>query len=248
MILSMTKKINRNKNNLQDIEKYLETTILSPAVDKAALGDVIRDYGELAIDTLLTNGLLKEIPLIKTVAAIPQIINDFNNQMLIKKIVHFLLQLGSTSFEERVAFLNTLDGDKRIEIISNLVLVLGRYEHTQKAELHGRIFAAYVKNEINYFEYMSLVYAITMINVKLLPDLIRFYTVETSVYPPIERIYNLMFLQLIRIDNSPIGTYGGKGPTYKKNKLGMLMVEIGCQTKIPQDYKDIILGKVSPRR
>ena len=52
-----------------------------------------------------------------------------------------------------------------------------------------------------------------------------------------EIIYNFIFLKLIRIDTSSIGRLGGGGPEYKRNKLGVLMVEICMNVSVPDNYK-----------
>ena len=83
-------------------------------------------------------------------------------------------------------------------------------------------------------------------NMGALPSLVNFYKSESNGLLTQEQIYNFIFLQLIGIDNSKIGTYGGGGPEYKKNRFGLILVEIGTETKIPGDYREKILGHSDP--
>ena len=68
----------------------------------------------------------------------------------------------------------------------------------------------------------------SLINVDSITELINFYRAGSNSASslPVELLYYFGFLQLIRIDNSLIGTYGGGQPRYHKNSLGEKFVEI----------------------
>ena len=231
---------------MNNISKSLDDTLLSSSTDEATktIKDLSTDFTEAGIDALIQNDVVKEIPVVKTLLAIPKVIKSISNYLFLQKIIRFLYQLNGTTLKERQDFLASLNTSKREEIISNLILVLDKHDHLQKSELQGKLFVAYIKGLINYSDYMALTYALNMMDIKLLSSLVSFYVSETSQTLKPETIYNFIFLQLVRIDNSQIGLIGGGGPMYKRNKLGMLMVEICTEAKIPQDYKDQILGKI----
>lgn len=228
------------------IGKSLDDTLLSSSTDEATktIKDLSVDFTEAGIDALIQNDIVKEIPVVKTLLAVPKVIKSISSYLFLQKIIRFLYQLNTTTLKERQVFLTSLETSKREEIISNLILVLDKHDHLQKSELQGKLFVAYIKGLINYSDYMALTYALNMMDIKLLSSLVSFYVSETSHILKPETIYNFIFLQLVRIDNSQIGLFGGGGPMYKRNKLGMLMVEICTEVKIPQDYKDQILGKI----
>ncbi|MBL7159829.1 hypothetical protein ISS85_05095 [Candidatus Microgenomates bacterium] len=227
-------------NNLED---QLGKTITSPSTDNAmqAMSSLVTDLIEIDIDTLIGNELIKELPVVKVFVTASKVIKGISNELLLKKIFIFLFQLKGTTLKEREKFLQKLGSSKRKEILSNLILVLDKHEQLRKSEIQGKLFAAYIKEKMNYMDYMTLTYVVNMMDINTLEALVKFYTIKSSASLKPELIYNFIFLQLIRIDNSKIGTLGGGGPEYKRNRLGMLLVEHGAEAKIPQDYKKLIL-------
>lgn len=227
---------------MDNINKSLDDTLLSSSTDEAtkAMMDISEDLTEVSLDTLIKNDIVKEIPVIKTLLVFPKLVKGISNYLFLQKIIRFLFELKETSQDERQKFLTNLEGSKREEIISNLLLVIDKHDQLKKSELQGKLFSAYIKGQLNYDEYMSLTYSLNMMDIKTLSVLINFYNSKTLCTLKPETIYNFIFLQLVRIDTSLIGTWNGGGPTYKRNRLGMLMVEICSGAKIPQNYKDKI--------
>lgn len=225
---------------MDKITDSLKDTLLSSYTDSAtkAIGELSVDLTEITVDTLINNEYVKELPVIKTLLIFPKAIRGISSYLLLQKIIRFIFQLKDTTTEERRMFLSKLEGKKREEILSCLILALDKFDHLNKSDLLGKLFETFIKGKINYEEYMSLIYSLNLIDVNTIPYLVNFYTVEppsTSIRPEI--YYNLVFLRLIRIDNSKIGTWDGGGPEYKRNRLGMLFVEICAGVKIPKIIK-----------
>lgn len=219
--------------------------MLSASTNEAtkAIGEVAADFSEISIDTLIESDIVKELPVVKTILAFPKVIKGISNYLLAQKIIRFLYQLGRTTVEERQKFLKSLDGNKKKEILSNLILVLDKHDHIRKADLQGKLFGAYIRGELSYQEYAELTYSLNMLDISTLASLIDFYTKDPVPTLPPEHIYNFIFLKLIRVDNSLIGTWGGGGPVNKRNRLGMLFVEVSTEANIPQKYADEVIGK-----
>lgn len=229
----------------ESLNKTLESSSLDKSVDE--LANLSSDLLEVSIDAFLKDGIAKELPVIGLIVAIGKSINSYANYLLLRKIARFLFQLKTTTVKERKRFLDSLESGKRKEILSNLILVLDKHEVLLKSELQGRLFAAYIKGNLDDFEYTSLTYAVSMMNVVTLELLVKFYTLETSSSTQADLLQNFVFLQLIRLDNSQVGLMNGGPPEYKRNRLGMLLVEIGAQVKVPSDYREEIIGKVNKK-
>jgi hypothetical protein len=144
--------------------------------------------------------------------------------LLAKKIARFLLQLREISPDDRQAFLTKLEGDERERIVDGLILVLERHEALRKSEIQGRLFAALIREDLSKAEYLTLTHATTTIDVDSLPALRSFYAGVTV--PPTALLYGYGFLQLLDIDNSSIGTYGGGPPKFAQNEIGEKYIAI----------------------
>ena len=62
--------------------------------------DIIGDYLELGIDSILENDSLKEIPIIKTFLSIGKITKNIRERNLIKNLVIFLNELNSGNIDK----------------------------------------------------------------------------------------------------------------------------------------------------
>ncbi len=210
------------------------------------LEDTISDLGDDTIKQLTKAS--EDLPVVKYIFTLLKIYKDISGWFLVKKIIRFLHQIEDIPYQQRREFVEDLKSKKKEEIIENLLLVLEKHDHYKKSEIMGKLFRAFILKEITEYDFLQLTHSVSNMNINTLPMLVKFYTVEGEYGMTPELIYSFISLLLIRIDNSLIGTFGGGGPTYEKNRLGMLLVEIGCEIKIPDDYKDVILGKPPKRR
>jgi len=230
-----------------EIRNSLDLTLNSSAIENAA--DQIQNIGgdlmEVGFDALLNDGLLKDIPIVGMMVSVGKIAGSISNFLLTKKIIMFLYQLKDTSLDERKKFLEELGSEKRKNILENLMLILEKHDNYQKSELQGKLLSAYIKGEITVYDYDKLTYAVSLLDSNFLFLLKDFYLSETNILLTPEQIYNFIFLQLIKIDNSKIGLWGGGGPEYKKNRLGLILVEISTDTKLPDEIRKDILGHLN---
>jgi hypothetical protein len=89
------------------------------------------------------------------------------------------------------------------------------------------LFAALIREDLSKAEYLTLTHATTTIDVDSLPALRSFYGgVTEDSPPPTALLYGYGFLQLLEIDNSSLGTYGGGQPKFVKNELGKKYIAI----------------------
>ncbi|WP_139235633.1 hypothetical protein [Mucilaginibacter polytrichastri] len=139
------------KNNINDSFK---ATIAS---DEAL--SLVKEYSEVALDSILKGGVLKDIPLVGTVVGLFKIGNSLKEQHTIKKILVFINQSAEIPKEDREAFLNKLsDNDEYKESIAEKVLLLiERLDETKKAEIIGNLFRLMVMGIIgkDYFLRLS---------------------------------------------------------------------------------------------
>lgn len=164
----------------------------------------------------------------KTLVAIGRATKSISTALLTRKIVRFLTQLQSIDAAERAAFLGKLDGKDRERIIGELLLVLERHETLRKSEIQGKLFAALVREQLTNREYLDLTHTTGAVNVEALDELIRFYTgnLAWANANNAQAAYSFAFLQLVGIDNSQIGAYGGGSPEVTMIPLGKKYIDI----------------------
>ena len=211
---------------MDDIQKSLEDSIeeasLSTITDTFI--DIDIDEWQTIIGDLSNNEIVKNVPVLKWLVALYKTSKTISTVFLIKKIALFLYQLKDIPGEERQRFLHKMNNTERRKFLENLMLILDKHDNFTKSEILGKLFEAFIREELTQAEFSQLNYATNLINVDSINQLTNFYLHGVDL--PVELLYNFGFLQLISIDNSSIGTYGGGQPRYLRNSLGQKFVEI----------------------
>ena len=76
-----------NNNPLNETEK---TEILS----------ISKNLGEIGLDSLLGDGLFKDVPFISTGLSVTKLIRSVSDRILLTKIIHFINELGLKNQDE----------------------------------------------------------------------------------------------------------------------------------------------------
>jgi hypothetical protein len=133
----------------------LGTSLVQVIADRDTTG-LFLEASERALDQalegVLDEELLSEIPLIRTLRALYRCGIGIRQFLFIRKIVRFLRELHSISEEDREAFASQLNADPefRERVGESLILLLDQMDDLKKPELLGRAFRAYVRGEISF--------------------------------------------------------------------------------------------------
>lgn len=122
------------------------------------LKDAAMDYAELGIDAISNDGLLKEIPLIKSVSAFLALGNKIHDKHVERQLHRFLVALNANKIpaDKLEAHRQRFDDNpKQAEKELHLVLItLDRSTEEEKAVMYGKLYRAYLMEKIDY-EYFS---------------------------------------------------------------------------------------------
>jgi hypothetical protein len=141
----------------KSIDKSIRETIA-----KSDLPGVIQDLGELSIDSLLDDGVLRDVPILGSLLSIGKTFGTVRDYILAKKLLSFLNELSGLSQAERDKLINKLEKDKEYEANIGEIIVdlLSRTDSDQKPILIAKAFKLYVQEKINYVELQRVNYAI----------------------------------------------------------------------------------------
>lgn len=119
---------------------------------------LVKDYAELALDAVLNDGIVKEIPIFSTLISLYKIRSSLRDRHNFKKIAIFLNQLKDIPQAERQDFLGKLnEKDKyRESIFEKVLLMLERLDESQKAEFVGNLFRLYIMEVIDKNKFLRL--------------------------------------------------------------------------------------------
>jgi hypothetical protein len=140
--------------------KKPEESLVS-AFGKAGGYDAITQLGEVTIDTFMKEGVLRDIPIIGTLVGLGRAGVAIRDLLFVKKLQAFLVELEKVS-EEREKFVHEMDADPvvRDRVGMQLIVLLERFEETDKARLLGKAFAAYLRSAIDLGAFLRMSRAI----------------------------------------------------------------------------------------
>ena len=123
-------------------------------------GDISMDYLEMGVDSFLDEGIVKEIPVVKTVYAAIKFPVALCNAYSMKKMIHFCYHMKDIPSMERVKYVNeAIEEDKHFG--EKLLLTLDKIDDLDKTRMLANIFRAYGHREgIDYHTFRRLCFAL----------------------------------------------------------------------------------------
>jgi hypothetical protein len=211
-----------------NLDADLETSLASKELALVEDVDIDAVFGLVeVVGRAAGEELLPEIPILKTLFALWKLHGNVSDALLARKIVRFLSPVQTIDAKKREAFLAQLEGEDRQRILGNLLLVLDRHDAFSKSEIQGKLFAARIRGQLTTREYLDLTHATSSMNVDSLGDLKSFYADQLSMDPENAQLfYSFAILQLVGLDNSSLGQYGGGGIEARKVSLGQKFVDV----------------------
>lgn len=198
---------------------------LRDTITKSDLPSVIQELGELGIDRLLDDGILKDVPILGSLLSIGNTFGTVRDYFLAKKLLSFLNELSSLSEAERNKMIGKLEDDNEFEanIGEKLVELLSRVDSDRKPTLIAKAFKLYAQRKINYIDLQRVNYAIERFQFCDLDEFKQFVTEKEGERKTDERASTANFI------NSGLGYaasgYGAGGvhPTETANILAMVL-------------------------
>ncbi|MBQ9313691.1 MAG: hypothetical protein IJ220_01630 [Clostridia bacterium] len=119
--------------------------------------DLIADYLEIGVDTQITNEIIKEVPIVKTLLAMFKIGKNIYDWNLLKNTEEFVQEFnrGEVDKEKIDKYKNELEknSQKCEKEFGRVLLLLNKFIDKEKAFMLSRLFKAYVEEKINWKEF-----------------------------------------------------------------------------------------------
>lgn len=144
-------------DNLENPNKKFETIL-----KESDLVSLSKDFGEVAIDNVMDEGILRDIPVLGTVVGLIKFGNTINKYTTAKKIYRFLLQLHKIPVDKRLKKIEEINASEKYRSsVGEMILeLLDRIESDGKPEIIGRLMAAVIEETIDYRTYLKCAHII----------------------------------------------------------------------------------------
>jgi hypothetical protein len=134
----------------EDNEKDKEVMSINLAEIEKQSADILADLGEIAIDSFLKNGPIKDIPIFGSALKGIQGYKAIRDYFFIQKLYEFVRNPSTIDPEKRQQFRDKMAKDRNFakRTAMHLTVVLDRLDELEKAALFAKIFSAYINGII----------------------------------------------------------------------------------------------------
>lgn len=137
--------------------------------------DIVGDYLELGVDSILENDSLKEIPIIKTFISVGKITKSIRERNLIKNLAIFINELNSGKINKEKLSRHSEElrkNPKKAEKeLGRILIILEQTIDNIKSSILGKLYKSYINQEIDwdiFIEFSEITNRLFMFDINIL--------------------------------------------------------------------------------
>ena len=198
--------------------------------------DIVSDYLELGIDSILDNDSLKEIPIIKTFIGVGKITKSIRERNLMKNLVIFINELNSGNIvkEKLKKHKEELNQNpkKAEKELGRVLIILEQTIDNLKSSILGKLYKAYINQEIDwnlFVEFSEITNRLYVNDLSILLLIFNNQLSDTSNRDDLYRIERLNSLGIVGLAPKAIfiGTNASRQDSYiTLNQIGKIYSNI----------------------
>jgi len=129
---------------------------LTDSLVSSDLQSVTIDLAEAFADTLLEDGLAKDIPVIGTIYKLAKYGVSVRDRLFVKKLLCFFSEISQISVEDRARMISKIDqsGEFRMRVGEKLLYILDKPEDHENARIVAVLFRAFIDGKLTYAEFL----------------------------------------------------------------------------------------------
>lgn len=128
----------------------------SETIKNSDLQNVIEGLTETFLDSMLNEGLLKDLPIISSIVGLSKTALSVKNKLFLKKIIFFLTEINHISAEERKLMIDSVNESKKqnVKVGDKLIYILDKCDDYIDAKYIAQFFCAFLEKKISYDEFL----------------------------------------------------------------------------------------------
>lgn len=157
---------------MDKIVQAFEVSLLEPVFSTAL------DIGEVGIDSLLDDGIFKDIPIVNLVMGIGKTAQNIHERNLLQQTLNFIKSFNEKTIDEKKLkkYKEKIDKSSKIaeKELGRVLIILNNNVEVKKSQLLGKVFRAYVDENIDWNQFCDLSEAISRLfisDINLISDI-----------------------------------------------------------------------------
>ncbi len=179
------------------------------------LSNVIPDIAELGIDSILNEGILKDIPVVSVLLGVKNTAQSLHDRNLLRQTLAFIDEFnkGNIDEEKKQKYKKKIeDNPKKAEAeLGRVLIILNQTIELDKSKILASIFRAYVNEKIDWKIFCEFSEITRLFFVSDFYDLKCIYYHDSEVVELSYGIDRLAALGLVKITTNPEIVSGGLG-------------------------------------
>jgi len=138
-------------SELNTLSDSLENTLRD-----SDLHNVTISLAEVLADSLVEDGVAKDIPIIGTVIGLGKTAIGIKESLFLKKVIYFISEFRNISATKRNEMIERIDksGKFRTKVGEKLLYIIDRCDDHEKSQIIARLFSAFLLEAISYEEFL----------------------------------------------------------------------------------------------
>lgn len=134
------------------------TVALETTLKNSDLQSVVLDVAEVGLDSLLNEGVFRDVPVIGAFVGLMKTGANIQDQLFLKKIIYFLSNLKDITPEDRKKFIVDIDNSKkfRVKVGEKILYIIDSCEDFEIAELVSKVLKYCLEGKITYEEFLKI--------------------------------------------------------------------------------------------
>lgn len=127
------------------------------SIKDSNLQELSGDILELGIDSLLKDGLVRDVPIVGAISNLIRVGANIQDRLFLKKILAFLKNIKDISPEERKKIIDDIDANEgyRIKVGEKLLYIIDSCDDHETAEAVSGLFRACLLRQITYEDFLK---------------------------------------------------------------------------------------------
>jgi len=160
-------------NEIKKISNSFEETLKDTNLQSVSI-----ELTEVITDSLLKDGILKDIPIIGTIVGLGKTTLNIKDHLFLKKIIYFISEIKDIDIQKRNEMISKIEESKkfRIKVGEKLLYIIDKCEDHTSSEYIAKMFNAFLSEKIDYTDFLR---ASSIIQNMFLYDFENFISIES---------------------------------------------------------------------
>ena len=146
--------------------------------------DLSTDYAEVSLDLIFEDGLLKELPIVKTLFTFYNITSSIIAQHNVKKILVFLQEFHSHRIEDdkikKFKKQFNKDLNYRNEVLETVLIYIERFTDVKKSKILANLFIAYINENLSWKDFQKMTFILNTLNPSSFDIMVKYFESNSS--------------------------------------------------------------------